>query len=144
MLNKAMLIGNLGDDPSIHQTTSGETVANISLATNQRWKDSDDQVHEHTEWHRVVCFGKIADFVALYLGTGRLVYVEGRLRTRRWQKGSTDMYTTEIVASKVQALGPRPVEEQEEQGKEETKAETGAKTKTKAKTQDKATGTKAA
>jgi single-strand DNA-binding protein len=129
MLNKAMLIGNLGDDPSVHQTTSGETVANISLATNQRWTDSDGEVQEHTEWHRVVCFGKIADFVGQYLGTGRLVYVEGRLRTRRWQKGNTDMFTTEIVASKIQALGARPVEAEEEETKADAKAETKAKAK---------------
>lgn len=114
MLNKAMLIGNLGDDPSVHQTTSGEQVVNISLATNQRWNDAEGETQEHTEWHRVVCFGRTADFVAEYLGKGRLIYVEGRLRTRRWKKGQTDMYTTEIVASRVQALDPKPEEAEDE------------------------------
>ncbi len=108
MLNKVTLIGNLGDDPAIRSTRSNEPVANISLATNQRWRDDDGETQEHTEWHRIVCFGKLAGFVGEYLRKGRQVYVEGRLRTRQWQRGDTTMFTTEIVAVKVQALGPKP------------------------------------
>lgn len=110
MLNKAMLIGNLGDDPAIRQLNSGKPVANFSLATNQRWTDDNGDMHDHTEWHRVVCFEKLAKVAADYLRKGRQVYVEGKIRTRQWDKGGTRMFTTEIVASRLQLLGPKPAD----------------------------------
>ena len=100
-LNKAMIIGRLGQDPDVRQTNTGDTVANLSVATSYKTKDT-----EHTEWHRVTVFGKLADIVSQYLKKGSQAYFEGRLQTRKWQdKDGQDRYTTEIVATQMVMLG---------------------------------------
>lgn len=104
-LNKAMIIGNLGDDPELRYTQSGTPVANLSIATNRRWTDDNGQKQEKTEWHRVVVFGRQAETCEQYLSKGRQVYVEGRIQTRKWEdRDGNDRYTTEIVARNVQFL----------------------------------------
>ena len=108
-VNKAILIGNLGNDPDIRYTASGAAVANISLATAETWRDKETgEQQERTEWHRVVFFGRLAEIVGEYLKKGSQIYVEGRLQTRKWQdKDGIDRYTTEIVANEMQMLGGR-------------------------------------
>ena len=111
-LNKVQLIGNLGRDPETRYTPNGTAVCTVSLATTNAWTDkqSGDRVEE-SEWHRVVFFGRLAEIVAEYMRKGRPLYVEGRLRTRKWQdKEGRDLYTTEIVASEMQMLGTKPDE----------------------------------
>jgi single-strand DNA-binding protein len=109
-LNKVMLIGRLGQDPKITYTASGQAVANFSLATDEGYKDkATGQKVERTEWHRVVAWRQLADFVGNYLSKGRLVYVEGRLQTRKWQdQQGQDRYAVEVLASAVQGLDQRP------------------------------------
>jgi len=100
-INKCIIVGNLGDNPTINQTKNGETVANISVATSEKWRDrtSNEQI-EKTEWHRVSIFGKPAEFASKWLTKGSKVYVEGKLQTRKWQdKNGQDRYTTEIVVA---------------------------------------------
>jgi single-strand DNA-binding protein len=105
-LNKVILIGRLGADPEVRYMPSGGAVANLRLATNESYKDKTGQVTETTEWHRVVLFGRTAEIAGEYLKKGRLVYIEGRIRTQKWQDQSgQDRYTTEIVASDMQLLG---------------------------------------
>jgi single-strand DNA-binding protein len=106
-VNKAILIGNLGNDPDMRYTASGAAVANISIATAESWRDKETgEQQERTEWHRVVFFGRLAEIVGEYLRKGSQVYVEGRLQTRKWQdKDGQDRYTTEIVANELQMLG---------------------------------------
>lgn len=104
-VNKVILIGNLGNDPEIRYMPNGEAVATISLATSESWKDQQGAQQERTEWHRVVFFRRIAEVVGQYLKKGSKIYVEGSLRTRKWQdKGGQDRYTTEIVAVEMQML----------------------------------------
>jgi single-strand DNA-binding protein len=108
-INKVILIGNLGRDPEVRYSTNGTAVCNISLATTRNWKDktSGEKVEE-TEWHRVVLYDRLAEIAGEYLKKGRPVYVEGRLKTRKWQdKEGRDTYTTEIVAESLQLLGGR-------------------------------------
>jgi single-strand DNA-binding protein len=105
-VNKVILVGNLGKDPEVRYMTSGDPVATISLATSETWKDKDGAKQERTEWHRVVFFGKLAQVVADFVKKGMSIYVEGALRTRKWQDSSgQDRYTTEIVAGQMQMLG---------------------------------------
>lgn len=109
-VNKVILIGNLGRDPELRYTPSGSPVCNVSLATTRNWKDkhSGDRVEE-TEWHRVVFYDRLAEIAGEYLKKGRPVYVEGRLKTRKWQdKDGKDNYTTEIVAESLQLMGENP------------------------------------
>jgi len=98
-INKVILIGNLGVDPEVRYMPSGDAVANVSLATSESWKDRNTgESQERTEWHRVVFFGKLAEIVKQYLRKGSKVYVEGKLRTRKWQgQDGQDHYTTEVV-----------------------------------------------
>jgi single-strand DNA-binding protein len=108
-VNKVIIIGNLGRDPEVRYTPSGSAVCNVSIATTRNWKskDSGDKVEE-TEWHRVVFYDRLAEIAGDYLKKGRPVYVEGRLKTRKWQdKDGKDTYTTEIVAEQMQLLGSR-------------------------------------
>jgi single-strand DNA-binding protein len=108
-INKVILIGNLGRDPEVRYTPNGAAVCNVSVATTRNWKDknSGDKVEE-TEWHRVVFYDRLAEIAGEYLKKGRPVYVEGRLKTRKWQdKDGKDNYTTEIVAEQMQLLGGR-------------------------------------
>lgn len=108
-VNKAIIVGNLGRDPEIRYTQSGQAVANFSVATTERWTDrTSNERREQTEWHRVVCFGRTAEICGEYLHKGSKVYVEGRLQTRSWegQDGQT-RYSTEIVARDMQMLDSR-------------------------------------
>jgi len=108
-INKVILIGNLGRDPEVRYTPNGNAVCNISVATTRNWKDktSGDKVEE-TEWHRVVFYDRLAEIAGEYLKKGRSVYVEGRLKTRKWQdKEGKDNYTTEVIADNMQLLGGR-------------------------------------
>jgi single-strand DNA-binding protein len=108
-VNKVILIGNLGRDPEMRYLPSGSAVCNVAIATSRNWKskDSGDKVEE-TEWHRVVLFDRLAEIAGEYLKKGRPVYIEGRLKTRKWQdKEGRDTYTTEIVAEEMKLLGGR-------------------------------------
>ena len=93
--NRVILVGNLGGDAEVHQTTDGTPVATLSLATNELWKDNDDKQQEHTEWHRVVLWRKQAEFAGQHLKKGRKIYVEGRLRTRTWEDKDGVCYVAE-------------------------------------------------
>ena len=106
MLNLAQIIGHLGRDPDVRYTAEGTAVANLAVATNETWKDKDGEKQERTEWHRVVLFGKVAEIAAQFLKKGSLVYLQGRLQTRKWQgDDGQDRYTTEIVADRMRMLG---------------------------------------
>jgi single-strand DNA-binding protein len=108
-INKVILVGNLGNEPEHRVLPSGGGVTNISIATSESWKDkSTGQMQERTEWHRVVFFNRLAEIAAEYLRKGSKVYIEGALRTRKWQDQSgQDRYTTEIVANEMQMLDSR-------------------------------------
>jgi single-strand DNA-binding protein len=108
MLNKVTLIGRLGADPEVRYMPTGGAVANITLATNFRWKDKAGEKKESTEWHRVVFFNRLAEIAGEYLKKGGQVYVEGRLQTRKWQgQDGQDRYTTEIIATEMHMLDSR-------------------------------------
>jgi len=107
-VNKVILIGNLGADPETRYLPSGDAVTNIRIATTEKWRDKGGEQQEHTEWHRIAFFGKLAEIAGEYLKKGSPVYVEGRIRTRKWQdKEGQDKYSTEIVADRMQLLGSR-------------------------------------
>ena len=108
-VNKVILVGNLGNDPEVKYMPSGGAVTNISIATTENWKDKNTgEKQERTEWHRVVFFNRLAEIVGEYLRKGSPLYIEGSLRTRKWQDQSgQDRYTTEIVAREMQMLGGR-------------------------------------
>lgn len=109
-VNKVILVGNLGRDPEIRYSPDGAAICNISIATTSQWKDkASGERREETEWHRVVFYNRLAEIVGEYLRKGRAVYVEGRLRTRKWQDKETgqDRYSTEIIADQMQMLGGR-------------------------------------
>jgi single-strand DNA-binding protein len=108
-VNKVILVGNLGKDPETRYMPSGSAVTNLTLATSESWKDkqSGDQ-QERTEWHKIAMFGRLAEIAAEYLRKGSQVYIEGKLRTRKWQdKEGKDRWTTEIVADEMQMLGSK-------------------------------------
>ncbi len=107
-VNKVILVGNLGKDPELRYTKSGEPVANFSVATNEKWKDKQGNKQERTEWHRIVVWGKTAENCAQYLAKGRSVYLEGSLQTQEWtDKQGVKRQTTEIRAYSVQFLGSK-------------------------------------
>lgn len=107
-MNKAMIIGNLGNDPEIRYTQDGIPVATFSVATTERWKDGEGNRQEHTDWHRVVAWRGLAEVCGEHLSKGSKVFIEGKLRTRKWedQNGNT-RYTTEIIARDLEMLGGR-------------------------------------
>ena len=106
MINKVILIGNLGQDPKVHTTQSNSIVTQLSVATSRRVKQADGSYADETEWHRVVCFSKLAEVARDYLTKGRQVYIEGRLRTRKWtDKDGTEKYVTEIICETLKLLG---------------------------------------
>ena len=109
-LNKVQLIGNLGRDPEVRYTPNGTAICTISLATANNRVDKQTQERiEETDWHQVVFFGRLAEIAGEYMAKGRAIYVEGRLRTRKWQdKDGQDRYSTEVVANEMQLLGARP------------------------------------
>jgi single-strand DNA-binding protein len=109
MINKVILIGNLGRDPEVRTTPSGQPVAKFSVATTRRWKDRDGNRQEATEWHNITCWGRQAEVAGQYLTKGRQIYVEGRLQTDSWEDRETGkkMYRTEIICENFQMLGQR-------------------------------------
>ena len=109
-INKVILIGNLGADPEIRHTQNSTAIANLSLATSESWKDKQSgEQKEVTEWHRVVCYRRLAEIAGEYLRKGSKVYIEGRLQTRKWQgQDGKDNYTTEIVCNDLQMLDGKP------------------------------------
>ena len=108
MVNKVILVGNLGADPEVRYTQSGTAVATFNVATSERWKGQDGQMQEQTEWHRIVTWSKLAEICGEYLHKGSKVYIEGKIQTRKWQdKDGVERYTTEIVARDMKMLSPK-------------------------------------
>ena len=108
-VNKVILVGNLGADPETRYQTSGDAITNIRIATTDRWKDkASGEMKEATEWHRVAFFGRLAEIAGEYLKKGSQVYIEGRIRTRKYQdKDGNERYSTEIIGDRMQMLGSR-------------------------------------
>jgi single-strand DNA-binding protein len=108
-VNKVILIGNLGRDPEVRYAPSGAAICNVTIATSRQWKDkTSGEKQEETEWHRVVFYDRLAEIAGEYLKKGRPVYVEGRLKTRKWtDKDGVEKYTTEVIADQMQLLGSR-------------------------------------
>jgi single-strand DNA-binding protein len=115
-INKAILIGRVGQEPELRATQAGQQVATFSLATSETWKDKNGQPQEKTEWHRCVVWGKLAEaVVAKYVHKGDALYVEGRIQTRKWQdKSGVDRYTTEINVNQLQMLGGSKASEKQD------------------------------
>jgi single-strand DNA-binding protein len=109
MVNKVILVGNLGRDPEVRSTPSGQPVATFTLATSRRWKDKNGQRQEQTEWHQIVCWGRQAEVAGQYLTKGKQLYVEGRLQTRSWEdrQSGEKRYRTEVICENFQMLGSR-------------------------------------
>ena len=109
MINKVILVGNLGRDPEIRSLPSGQPVANFSVATSRRYKDRDGQRQEQTEWHNIVCYGKQAEIAGQYLTKGKQIFIEGRITTRSWDDKTSGekKYKTEIICENFQMLGGR-------------------------------------
>lgn len=105
MVNKATIIGNLGADPEFKETQNGTALANLSIATNEKWKDKTGEKKERTEWHRVVFFGRTAEVCREYLTKGQQVYVEGRIQTDKYEKDGETRYATKIVGHEMKMLG---------------------------------------
>ena len=120
MLNKVILIGNLGAEPELRYTNGGTAVATFSLATSERWKDAAGKTQESTEWHRIVAWGKLAEICNQYLQKGSRIYLEGKLQTRKWQdREGTERFITEVVARDMKMLDSRnaaPSTQQNNQG----------------------------
>jgi single-strand DNA-binding protein len=107
-VNKVILVGNLGRDPEVRYLPSGDPVANVTIATSSRYKSKTGEMVEETEWHRVTFFGRLAEIVSQYLKKGRSVYVEGRIKTRKYtDKDGQEKYATDIIANELQMLGTR-------------------------------------
>jgi single-strand DNA-binding protein len=105
MVNKVILLGNLGQDPELRSTSGGQSVATLRVATSEKYKDKEGTLQERTEWHTVTVWGRDADNVAKYCKKGKQLYIEGRLQTRKWQdKQGNDRYTTEVVAESIKFL----------------------------------------
>ena len=122
-VNKAILVGRLGKDPETRYMTSGEAVTNATLATSETWKDKDGEKQEKTEWHNLTFYRKLAEIAGEYLKKGSLIYVEGKIQTRKWQdKEGKDRYTTEIIVNQMQMLGGKS--DQPEQKVEQKPAQT--------------------
>lgn len=108
MINKVVLIGNLGADPEVRYSQAGDAVASFKVATTEKWKDKNGEWQEQTEWHPVVAWRKLGEICGQYLAKGSRVYIEGKLQTRKWQdKDGNDRHTTEIVAKEMKMLSPR-------------------------------------
>jgi len=116
-VNKVIIVGNLGNDPEMRYTPSGDAVANITVATTESWKDkASGEKKEATEWHRVTMFKRLAEVAGQYLKKGSQVYIEGKLKTRKWQdKDGNDRYTTEINADDMKMLGSREASSRKEE-----------------------------
>jgi single-strand DNA-binding protein len=111
-VNKAIIIGSVGKDPDMRSTADGTQIANLSVATSESYKDKSGNKVENTEWHRVSAFGKLAEIIGQYVTKGSKVYIEGKIRTRSYDKDGQKVYTTEIIANELQMLGgneaPKP------------------------------------
>jgi len=108
MVNKVILIGNLGKDPEVRYSQAGAAIASFNVATTETWKKQDGTKEELTEWHRIVAFGRLGEICGEYLAKGSKVFIEGRLQTRKWEdKDGNPKYTTEIVAREMKMLSPR-------------------------------------
>jgi len=108
-INKVIIVGRLGKDPDIRVTGTGNHVASFSVATSESWKDQQGQKQERTEWHRCVAWRKLAEIIGQYVRKGSLLYLEGKLQTRKWQDNQgQDRYTTEVVVDTMKMLGPKP------------------------------------
>lgn len=108
-VNKAVILGNVGDDPSIRFMPNGKAVANFTVATSEQWKDQQGQKQEKTEWHRCTAYDKLAEIIGEYVKKGSKLYLEGKLQTRKWQdQQGQDRYTTEIIVSEMQMLDGKP------------------------------------
>lgn len=108
-VNKAVILGNVGDDPSIRYMPNGKAVANFTVATSESWKDQQGQKQERTEWHRCTAYDKLAEIIGEYVKKGSKLYLEGKLQTRKWQdQQGQDRYTTEIIVSEMQMLDGKP------------------------------------
>lgn len=117
MLNKVMLIGNLGRDPEIRYTQGGTAVATFTVATTEKFKGKDGQMQDQTEWHRVVAWSRLAEICGEYLHKGSKVYIEGKLQTRKWtDQNGNEKYTTEIIAREMKMLSPRGSSDQDSYG----------------------------
>lgn len=120
MINKAILIGNLGQDPEVRYSQTGTPIASFSIATTETWKKQDGSKEEQTEWHRIVAFGRLGEICGEYLSKGSKVYIEGRIQTRKWEdKDGNTRYTTEIVAREMKMLSPRGAGDNNSQYNEE-------------------------
>lgn len=107
-VNRVIIVGHLGKDPDPKYLPSGDCVTSVSVATSESWKNKAGEKQEHTEWHNTVFFGKLAEIAAEYLKKGALVYIEGKIRTEKWQaKDGSDRYTTKIIADRMQMLGSK-------------------------------------
>lgn len=107
-VNKVILVGNLGRDPEVRYLPSGEPIANVALATSRKYKNKADELVEETEWHRVTFFGRLAEVASQYLKKGQSIYVDGRIRTKKYtDKDGIEKYATEIIANEMQMLGSR-------------------------------------
>lgn len=107
MVNKVILIGRIGKDPDVKTASGGTTIANFTLATSEKWKDKNGERKEKTEWHRCVAFNTLAGIVRDYTAKGSLVYVEGKIQTRQWERDGQQQYTTEIIVNSIQLLSPK-------------------------------------
>lgn len=108
-INKAIILGNLGNDPELKYMQNGDAVCNISVATSESWTDKNTgQAQERTEWHRITAYRRLAEIMGQYLKKGSQVYIEGKIQTRKWQaQDGTDRYSTEIIANQMQMLGSK-------------------------------------
>lgn len=111
-MNKAMVIGNLGNDPEIRYTQKGAAVATFSVATTEKWKDADGVQQEHTDWHRIVAWKGLAEICGDHLKKGSKVYIEGKMQTRKWEENGIIRYTTEIIAKSMEMLGGKNVDKE--------------------------------
>ena len=120
-VNKAVILGNVGDDPSIRYMPNGKAVANFTVATSESWKDQQGQKQERTEWHRCTAYDKLAEIIGEYIKKGSKLYLEGKLQTRKWQdQQGQDRYTTEIIVSDMQMLDGKPQQgSQQQQGQQQ-------------------------
>lgn len=113
-INKVIVLGRIGQDPELRYMTSGDAVCNLSIATSEEWKDKQSgEKKQNTEWHRVVFYKGIAEVAGKYLKKGSQVYIEGKLKTRKWNKDGVDHYTTEIIGDKMELLGSKGEREEE-------------------------------
>jgi len=126
VINKVILVGNLGQDPEVRYTQAGTAVASFSLATSERWKDKEGNQQEKTEWHRITAWSRLGEICGEYLSKGQQVYVEGKLETRKWQdKDGSDRYTTEVIIQVMKMLGAKGSSGGQQRGGQESGQEGG-------------------